>query len=216
MLSTTGLCLAVHLVSDFALAIVSRRMTRVPVAVSVEPIQTADRNNKDWGSRTCPLPHFSAIILWGNDSYFIGYTKIASFIDLEVILFAWFKKGKNGGFVGRYQGKIILLPETAITQPGLYHIAITEELRTCYLARVIDQAAMLELPETGKRGSVRLQFAIDAYGPYAEESSIPRTGEEPIIRLYWAGIHQDQFDLEINRRARLRENQKPYRKQDFK
>jgi hypothetical protein len=90
----------------------------------------------------------------------------------------------------------------------LYQIEITEELRTCYRARVINHAAMLELPETGKRGSVRLQFAIDAYGPYAEESAVSRPGEEPIIRLYWPGIDQDQFDMEINRRARQRANQK--------
>ncbi len=123
-------------------------------------------------------------------------------------MFAWFNKGRNGSFIGRYQGKIILLPETAITQSGLYQIEIIEELRTCYLARVIDHAAMLQLPETGKRGSVRLQFAIDAYGPYAEEISVSRPSEEPIIRLYWPGIQQDQFDVEINRRAELRASQK--------
>jgi hypothetical protein len=131
-------------------------------------------------------------------------------------LFAWFNKGRNGSLIGRFQGKIILLPDTAITQPGLYEIEITEELRTCYLARVIDQAAMLELSETGKRSSVRLRFAIDAYGPYAEEISVSRLDDEPIIRLYWSGIPQDQFDQEINRRARLRAIQKPSRRHDYK
>ncbi len=125
-------------------------------------------------------------------------------------MFAWFFIGRNGSFIGRNQGKVILLQEAANTQPGLYQIEIIEELRTCYHARIINQAAMLQLPETGKRGSVRLQFAIDAYGPYAEEISVPRPGEEPIIRLYWLGIQQDQFDQEINRRAGLRANQKAY------
>lgn len=45
MLAATGLCLAVHLISDFALAILAKRMIRVPVAALAETIQTAGRND---------------------------------------------------------------------------------------------------------------------------------------------------------------------------
>lgn len=41
MLSATGLCLAVHLVSDFALAILAKRMIRVPVAALAETMEAA-------------------------------------------------------------------------------------------------------------------------------------------------------------------------------
>lgn len=85
-------------------------------------------------------------------------------------MFAWLYLGSNRSRIGRFQRKNFLLPGLAITQPRLNEIGITEELRTCYLARVIDQAALLELSEAGKKPSVRLRFAIDAYGPYDEES----------------------------------------------
>ncbi len=45
MLSATGLCLLVHLVSDLALVIIFRRMTTAPVAASGETRYTADRND---------------------------------------------------------------------------------------------------------------------------------------------------------------------------
>lgn len=53
MLSATGLCLAVHLVSDFALAILAKRMIRVPVAALAETMEAA--GSKDIHP-LCPEP----------------------------------------------------------------------------------------------------------------------------------------------------------------
>ena len=41
MLSATGLCLVVHLISDFALASLAKRMIRVPVAALAETTEAA-------------------------------------------------------------------------------------------------------------------------------------------------------------------------------
>ncbi len=53
MLSATGLCLLVHLVSDLALVIISKQMTTVPIAASAETRQTAGRNDNP---PFCPEP----------------------------------------------------------------------------------------------------------------------------------------------------------------
>ncbi len=45
ILFSTGLCLLVHLVSDLALVIISKRMTTAPVAASAETRQTTSRND---------------------------------------------------------------------------------------------------------------------------------------------------------------------------
>ncbi len=53
MLSATGLCLLVHLVSDLALVIICRRMIMVPVAASADARQTASRYDNH---PFCPEP----------------------------------------------------------------------------------------------------------------------------------------------------------------
>lgn len=59
MLSATGLCLAVHLVSDYALAILAKRMIRVSVAALTETMEAA--GSKD------PMPfHAESIRSFGD------------------------------------------------------------------------------------------------------------------------------------------------------
>jgi hypothetical protein len=119
-------------------------------------------------------------------------------------MFAWFFKGQRGNYVARYQSKIILPLNSEINSPGLFQIELIEESKTYYRARVLNPAAMLELPETSETSSIRLQLALDAFGPYTERKSVSSPGEDLVIRFYWSGIQQDQFEEEIDRRVSTR------------
>ena len=143
------------------------------------------------------LPHYK--------NMFFGFSFGRSFV------FAWFFKGQQKKFVARYQGKYIIPPDGAVTQPGLYAIEITRELPTSYRADILDQAAMLEMPENGESGSVRLQLAVEAFGPFEERSVETREGKDPVIRVFWIGIAQQEFDREINRRVEQRGQRKEMR-----
>lgn len=101
-------------------------------------------------------------------------------------------------------GKIDLVPNGAVSHPGLFDIEITEEKQTYYRARILGEAAMMDLPENGESGSVRLQLAVEAFGAFEERASITREDQDPIIRVFWTGISQQQFDREIERRVSLR------------
>lgn len=108
-------------------------------------------------------------------------------------MFLWFQKGDKGRLVARVNGKIALIESGNLEEPGLAEVEIVGEQRHFILVRVLEEAAMLEMPLTDEVISIRLKTARRLFGPYDVRTETIK-GDEFMVTFYWRGLKQDYFE----------------------
>jgi hypothetical protein len=121
-------------------------------------------------------------------------------------MFLYFRQGAKGKLISKMHGKTALIHSGNLLKPGLAEVEIVEEASRYVLVRILNEAAMLEMLESGEERSVRLTTARRLFGDY-HIRAVTRKADEPMVTFYWRGISQEIFDLRLQ--VELKRHQPP-------
>ncbi len=121
-------------------------------------------------------------------------------------MFLYFRKGDKGNLISQIHGKAALIHSGNLMKPGLAEVEIVEEAPRYVLVHILNEAAMLEMHESGEERSKRLTTARRLFGEY-HVRTISRKADETMVTFYWRGMNQEIFDTQLQ--AELKKHQPP-------